>query len=75
MRCAKNGTTAFAPVPDSIVLMLLSQVTLRFVLVTFQNLYYYAYNNYGIVYFIFHFKSLSIMTGMADFLKKKVIDD
>ena len=33
--CAKNGTTAFAPVPDSIVL--LSQVTLRFVLVTFKN--------------------------------------
>ena len=33
--CAKNGTTAFAPVPDSIVL--LSQVMLRFVLVTFKN--------------------------------------
>ena len=34
MRCAKNGTTVFAPVPDSVVL--LSQVALRFVLVTFK---------------------------------------
>ena len=54
--CAKNGTTAFAPVPDSINAPQSSNVEIY--LSYFQKLYYYAF--IGIVVFIFHFKSLSL---------------
>ena len=63
VRCVKNGTTVFVPVPDSIVLLMQSLSNVEIYVSYFQNLYYYhAYNNFfiGIVYFIFCFKSLSL---------------
>ena len=67
MRCVKNSITVFAPVPDS---MLLSQVMLRFVLVTFKIciIMLIIFNWYSSFYLLLQITSIKVLFNSINFL-------
>ena len=60
--------TTFSPVPDSIVLMLLSQVTLRFVLVTFKICIIMLIIIYNLFYLSLQITVIKVLFNLINFL-------